>query len=227
MRKFFMSKFLLTTSIIAVSCMVLGLLLILSINIYVRITTADRIFEPAAVPDISYDAALVLGCGVYNNSQPSMLLKERLDAAIGLYESGLAPKLIMSGDHGQKEYDEVNVMKKYAIEHGVPSEDIFMDHAGFSTYESIYRARKIFDTGSLIIVTQQYHLYRALYVADAFGIEAHGAKADRHEIQGQSARDFREILARNKDFLYSIFKPEPTFLGESIDLQDSGDLTND
>jgi vancomycin permeability regulator SanA len=227
MRNFFMSKFFLKFSIFAVSCLLIGLVLLMGINMYVRISTARRIFEPDSIPEKSYDAAVVLGCGVYNNSQPSLLLRERLDAAINLYESGLAPKLIMSGDHGQKNYDEVNVMKKYAIDHGVPSEDIFMDHAGFSTYETIYRAREIFNVESMIIVTQQYHLYRALYLADAFDIQAYGARADKQVIQGQTARDFREILARNKDFVYSLLKPKPTFLGDPVSLDESGDLTND
>ena len=78
----------------------------------------------------------------------------------------------MSGDHGQIEYDEVNTMKQVAIDAGVPSNDIFMDHAGFSTYESIYRAKEIFEADKLIIVSQEYHLYRALYIAKQLGIES-------------------------------------------------------
>jgi len=133
----------------------------------------------------------------------------------------------MSGDHGTVEYDEVNAMKQYAIEKGIDSEQIFMDHAGFSTYESIYRAKEIFGAERVVIITQEYHLYRALYIADALGLEAYGVASDQRTYSGQTMRDVREILARNKDFLTSLFKPKPTYLGETISLDGSGDVTND
>ena len=133
----------------------------------------------------------------------------------------------MSGDHGKAEYDEVNVMKKFAIEKGVPSEDIFMDHAGFSSYESVYRAKEIFEAKKIIIVTQKYHLYRSLYIANQLGIEAYGVASDPRKYVGAAYREAREILARNKDFVKCIFKPEPTYLGESIPVSGSGDITND
>jgi vancomycin permeability regulator SanA len=170
---------------------------------------------------------LVLGCGVYNNEYPSPLLRERLDAAVELFHEGVVNKLIMSGDHGQDNYNEVAVMKQYAIDEGVPSEAIFMDHAGFSTYESVFRARDIFMADSVLIVSQEYHVYRALYVAEALGLEAYAVSADKTRLSGQTARDLREILARNKDFIFSIIKPEPTYLGEPISLDQSGDITND
>ena len=201
---------------------------IFGVDIFMRLSTAERIHaieDPPSADD--YDAALVLGCGVYNNSMPSPLLRERLDAAVKLYEAGAVDRIIMSGDHGQPEYNEVRVMKNYAIDKGIPSEAIFMDHAGFSTYESIYRAEAIFGARRLVIVTQRYHLYRALYIADKFKLEAVGLAADRSRLSGQTARDLREILARNKDFVYCLVKPEPTWLGETISLDDSGDITND
>ena len=133
----------------------------------------------------------------------------------------------MSGDHGQDEYDEVNIMKDFAIEKGIPSEDIFMDHAGFSTYESIYRAKEIFGAKKIIIVTQEYHLYRALYIAKTMGIEAYGVGADPRQYVGAFNREVREILARNKDFVKCIFKPEPTYLGDPIPINGNGDDTND
>jgi vancomycin permeability regulator SanA len=150
-----------------------------------------------------------------------------LTRAIELYDLGAAPKIIMSGDHGRIEYDEVNAMKQFAIDSGVPSEDIFMDHAGFSTYETMYRAKEIFDADKIIVVTQEYHLYRALYIAEKLGLEAYGVPSDYVAYSGQNVRDIREILARNKDFLTSLFKPEPTYLGEAISLDGSGDVTND
>ena len=155
------------------------------------------------------------------------MLQDRLDEAINLYYEGVAPKIIMSGDNGQEGYDEVNVMKDYAIEKGIPSEDIFMDHAGFSTYESIYRAKAIFKVKKALIVTQEYHLYRALHIANKLDLKANGVGADPREYSGQSFRELREILARNKDFVQSIFKVKPTYLGESIPVSGDGDITND
>ena len=155
------------------------------------------------------------------------MLEDRLRRSVELYYSDAAPKLLMSGDHGTVPYNEVQAMKQYALDHNVTPADIFMDHAGFSTYESIYRAKDIFQAKKIIIVTQEYHLYRALYIANALGIEAYGVNADYRNYSGQFARDIREILARNKDFLTSIFQPEPTYRGEAIPIWGDGNLTND
>ena len=171
------------------------------------------------------DAILVLGAGVRGKS-PSPMLEDRILEAISIYKEDVAPKIIMSGDHGTKYYDEVNVMKSFAIEKGVPSENIFMDHAGFSSYDSIYRAKEIFGVKKIVIVTQKYHLYRALYIAKKLGIEAYGAAADARIYVGQTKREVREILARNKDFFKCIIKPESERLGEAIPISSSGDITN-
>ena len=133
----------------------------------------------------------------------------------------------MSGDHGREEYNEVYAMKQFAIAAGVDSSEVFMDHAGFSTYESIYRAKEIFGADKIVIVTQDYHLSRALYIAKSLGIEAYGVAADARIYSGQLVRDLREVLARNKDFFYAGLKPEPTYLGDEISLEGSGDITND
>ncbi len=172
------------------------------------------------------DCIVVLGAKV-ENGNPRPMLQDRLDVAVKLYKNNVSAKLIMSGDHGQKQYDEVNVMKDYAIEQGVPSEDIFMDHAGFSTYESIYRAKEIFQAKKIVVVTQKYHLYRALYIAEKLGLEAFGVASDPRQYAGQAGRDFREILARNKDFIKCIFKLKPTYLGEAIPVSGNGNVTND
>ncbi len=202
---------------------VLGIVLVFGINFFVKGSTEKYIVDN---PKDTYDCILVLGAGVRNN-QPSPMLKDRLDYAVDLYKNKKAPKIIMSGDHGRKEYDEVNIMKNYAIEQGIPSEDIFMDHAGFSTYESIYRARDVFLAEKVIIVTQKYHLYRALYVADSLGLEAVGVASNPRRYAGQAYRDLREVLARDKDFLYCIFKPQPKYLGPSIAVSGNGNQTND
>ncbi len=138
-----------------------------------------------------------------------------------------APKLLMSGDHGRKDYDEVNSMKKYAMEQGIPDEDIFMDHAGFSTYESMYRARDVFAAKRILIVTQSYHLSRAVYIARKLGLEAYGVPSDLQSYTRQFIYDTREILARDKDFIFTVLKPEPTYLGDIIPISGSGALTND
>ena len=140
---------------------------------------------------------------------------------------GAAPKIIMSGDHGRKNYNEVGTMKQYAVEAGVPSSDVFMDHAGFSTYETVYRAKEIFGAKRVIIVTQKYHLYRALYIAKSLGLDAVGVDSDLETYRGQLKRDVREVLARCKDFATSIIKPKPTYLGEAVPVSGDGDITND
>lgn len=155
------------------------------------------------------------------------MLQDRLDTAITLYKDGKSNKILMTGDHGRKEYDEVNIMKKYAIDNDIPSEDIFMDHAGFSTYESIYRAKEIFKAKKVVIVTQKYHLYRALFIANNLGLEAYGINADPRMYVGQTKREIREILARNKDFVTSLIKPKPTYLGDEIPINGNGNITND
>ncbi len=197
---------------------------VFGINFFVKKSTEKYILTPENAGS-GYDCILVLGCGVYGNT-PSHMLEDRLLQGIELYENGASKKMLMSGDHGKKYYDEVNVMKNFATERGVPSEDIFMDHAGFSTYESMYRAKEVFKAEKILIVTQKYHLHRAIYDARALGLDAYGVASDPRSYSGQLYRDIREILARNKDFIYSIIKPEPTYLGEAIPVQGNGNLTN-
>lgn len=180
--------------------------------------------EAAELSDV--DCAVILGAGV-REGKPTPMLRDRLLVGIDLYKSGAVKKLIMSGDHGSTDYDEVNIMKSFAVDRGVPDEDIFMDHAGFSTYETIYRAREIFEADNVIIVSQKYHLYRALYIAEKLGIKSVGVSADLDTYRGQTKRDLREILARDKDFFKCIFKPKPTYLGDKIPVSGNGNLTND
>jgi vancomycin permeability regulator SanA len=208
-------------------CLIGGVALIL-INARVKSVVKESILTVDEAKELNdIDCIIVLGCQVKADGSLSHMLRDRLERGTELYKQEAAPKIIMSGDHGQVDYDEVNAMKQYAIENGVPSEDVFMDHAGFSTYETVYRARDIFEAEKVIIVTQEYHLYRALYIAKQLGVEAYGVSADLNRYAGQSMRDLREILARNKDFAKCIFKPEPTYLGEAIPVSGNGDATND
>ena len=207
---------------------ILGLCLLFGIDFYVRSSTKDRIISPEDVSSVSdADCILVLGAGIRTDGSPSPMLQDRLNTGIALYQNGAAPKLLMSGDHGREDYNEVQTMKDITLEQGVPSEDVFMDHAGFSTYDSLYRARDVFQARKVIIVTQKYHLYRALYIARSPGLDAWGVSADTRRYRGQSQRDFREILARDKDFFVSVFKPLPKYLGDTIPITGNGDLTND
>ncbi len=205
----------------------LGTVVVLGLDAGVRLSTKNRILAPDAAELQGADCILVLGCGVWADGQPSHMLEDRLKRSVEIYELGAAPKLLMSGDHGRVDYNEVQVMKNYAIAAGIPSENVFMDHAGFSTYESLYRARDIFCARKVIIVSQGYHLYRALYIARALGLEAYGVSADYRNYSGQIMREIREILARCKDVVTSVFMPEPTYLGEQIPITGSGDATND
>ncbi len=182
--------------------------------------------DAAELKDV--DCVLVLGAGIWGDAL-SPMLEDRVLTAISLYEGGVSDKLLMSGDHGRDEYDEVNAMKAYAKDKGVPADSIFMDHAGFSTYESMYRARDVFVAKKIVIVSQEYHLYRAVYDARRLGLEAYGVSADLRDYGSytDSYNNSRELLARNKDFLMCIFKPEPTYLGDAVPISGSGAQTDD
>lgn len=203
-----------------------GIAALYGINSYVKTSVKDKVITAEEAALIDSDCILILGAGV-RGERPSHMLEDRLLKGISLYQEGASDRLLMSGDHGRKDYDEVNVMKQFAIDSGIPSERVFMDHAGFSTYESLYRARDIFQAKKIVIVTQEYHLYRALFIAKQLGIEAVGVASDLRPYVGQESREAREVLARAKDFLYVLVKPEPTYLGDVIPVSGNGDLTND
>ena len=225
-----MSKFSKVKKILPMIFLAIILVLVVSvfsINSFVKASYKNKIISPEEASKLNADCILVLGAGVSANGIPSPMLEDRLIQGIELYNMESSEKLLMSGDHSSKDYDEVNTMKDYAVESGVVSENIFMDHAGFSTYESMYRARDIFKVKKAIIVTQEYHLHRALYIANSLGIDAYGVAADPRQYVGQNLRELREILARVKDFFNVIIKPYPTYLGEAISLSGNGDTTND
>ena len=153
-------------------------IIIFALNGLVVGTTKNRIIKEEDITSINdIDAILVLGCKVNPDGTPSMMLDRRVNKGIELYKkTGI--KLILSGDHGKEEYDEVNTMKKMVLDEDIPREDIFLDHAGFSTYDSIYRAKNVYGVKKVIIVTQRYHLYRSLYIANKLGLDAYGIPAD-------------------------------------------------
>lgn len=211
---------------VVVGCAVAVVLVVAATNAAVVLSTRDSVVSESEAAAFQGDAIVVLGASVLPSGQPSKILQDRLDDGVALYFAGAAPKIIMSGDNGTASYNEVRAMKNYAIAQGVPSEDIFCDHAGFSTYESMYRAKYVFGVNRLVIATQTYHLYRALYAARALGMEAVGVASDYRAYEGQPLFSSREVLARTKDFFKVMAQPPSKFVGESISLAQSGDVTN-
>lgn len=158
-----------------------------------------------------YDLIVVLGASVYNNS-PSTILQHRLDKAIYLYKNNISEKILMSGDNKDNYYNEVEVMKNYALSKGVKEKDILIDKYGLSTYDSIYRLKSLYNYDNIIISTQKYHLYRALYISKIFKINAIGIDATEKKLPNDFYRILRESLAITKDFFKTIIKPNSKYL---------------
>ncbi|WP_240762824.1 SanA/YdcF family protein [Paenibacillus thalictri] len=211
----------------AVGMMLAGVVLLFAVDYQVRSYANPYIMSAGEVPEA--DAIMVLGAFVYPNGNVSTMLRDRLETAIDISREGKSAKIIVSGDHGRTDYDEVNTMKQYLMKQQFRDDDVFMDHAGFNTYQSMYRARDIFKVHKLIIVTQQYHLSRAVYLARKMGLEAYGVAADKQDYGNVMIKyKAREMLARSKDFInVNVTKPQPKFLGEAIPVTTSGTLTND
>ena len=181
-----------------------------------------------ALPDDA-DCVLVLGAGVRSDGTPSPMLADRIATGVSVYENGGAPKLLMSGDHGTDGYDEVYAMKKYALESGMNTDAVFCDHAGFSTYDSLYRAKEIFGCKKLIVVTQRFHLARAVYIGRRLGMEVYGVECDNGYVYGTAKTNaLRESLARVKAVLdCELLKPQSKYLGEAIPISGKGSETDD
>lgn len=225
--KFLVLRRILTAGIILVLLMCVFLF---SVNVYVINKVSDYVYSDLDkfqknTSDKSFECILVLGCGVVNG-HPSVMLEDRLKATLVLYDERVAPKVLLSGDHGTISYDEVNVMRDYLMERGIPSEDIFMDHAGFSTYESMRRAKEVFGCSRIVVITQEYHLYRSLYDSRILGIESYGFIATGHEFVQQPYYTAREYLARFKDFFLTKINPQSAFVGgDKIDITGDGNVT--
>lgn len=185
---------------VAVITLVILSLLVISANLVVCLTTNKSIHSLEDF-DGNYDYIIVLGCGIYDNSIPTPMLSDRLDTAIALYNDGVAPYILMSGDHRVDDYNEVRVMKEYCIERGIPDEVILTDDYGLSTYETMQRAFDVYAIDSAVIVTQEYHLYRSIYNARSFGIECEGVIATGHIFREQPYYSLREVFARVKDLV--------------------------
>lgn len=212
-------------SLIAVLCLcALSGAAVAAVNAYVISYAEKYLLTTEETANHKFDCVLVLGAGLWEG-KPSPMLKERLDFGLKVFKTGCTDRILMSGDHGQSDYDEVNAMKDYAIQSNVDSDCVFLDHAGFSTYESMYRARDIFNVEKMVIVTQKFHIYRAVYNARKLGIDAYGVPADK--LKYPIKNDIRESLARAKDFIWCIFSPKPTYLGEAIPINGKAYLTDD
>ena len=181
------------------------------------------------LPDVRpADCVIVPGAQVFANGQPSQMLKDRLDVAVAIFKTGRTNRILVSGDHGQVEYDEVDTMRNYLLAQGVPAECIFMDHAGFDTYDTMYRARDVFQIQKAIVVTQEFHLLRALYIGQQLGLDVHGVASDPRVYARADFYRLREYLARSKAFIEcEITHPQPRFLGEKIPISGDGRVTID
>lgn len=224
MKKLFKNKIFKRIIATVLSMFLLVGIVVAGINIYMVSYASEYVLTMDEVGEYDFDCVMIMGAGIWG-TEPSPMLRERLDFGIDVYFTGCTDRILMTGDHAREEYDEVNIMKGCAIEAGVPADNVFMDHAGFSTYESMYRARDVFQVEKMVIVTQKYHLYRSIYDARKLGIDAYGVAADK--MQYGFYNNMREWLARVKDLFYCEIQPEPTYLGEAIPISASGSLTDD
>ena len=208
MRK--IKNFFLKLLVFIIFAAMVGAMVIMLINSRVKASTQD---------DIIF---VVQGSEIDDSETPSPMLKDRLDVGIALYKQGFVPKILLSGDNGQEGHNEIHVMLKYTKAAGVPDSDIFCDHAGFSTYDSMYRAADIFKVDRAVVVTQKYHEYRALYIAKKLGIQVCGVASDQESYFGQTYREAREILARDKDFVKANLRSKATYGGDAIPINGSG-----
>jgi len=179
-------------------CLTLFLIPI-GINFYVINISKNKIKKVENL-NSNYNIALVLGCSAFKNGTPSKMLQDRLDTAIYLYRNNLVKKILISGDH-QKDYSEITAMNNYLKENGIDSKDILIDDIGYSTGESLINYKNSYKEESVVIVTQKYHLYRAMFIAEDLGLNAVGAQAKSVNYKWDILNETREFLARNKDFV--------------------------
>ena len=202
-------------------------LLILSSVLLIRNASEGRIFENAASVPPRY-TALVLGAKVYRDGTPSMILRDRLQAALDLYRQHKVRKILVSGSHPSQSEDEVGAMAKWLCNRGVPEVDIFLDHAGFRTLDSMVRASEVFGVREAVICTQAFHLPRSIFLARRSGIDAVGLVSDRRKYRHHAYNHIRELAAKTVAVLDScVFHRGPRFLGAPISIHGDGRETQD
>ena len=193
----------------------LGLLLTTYLAYHINKETEAYIYDRVEELPSTY-TALVLGASVRRNGELSTMLRDRVESALLLYNKGKIKRFLVSGDNRTTNYNEPVAMKKYLLERGVPEEDIFMDFAGFDTYDSVYRASYIFEVDSAIVVSQRFHLPRAVYIARSMGLNFYGYNGDRREYELESRNRFREVAANVKAWIELLIDKEPHFKGDKI-----------
>ncbi|MBS4750788.1 YdcF family protein [Carnobacteriaceae bacterium zg-ZUI78] len=201
-------------------------LLTVIMNIYVIYKGNTKIVDNQTAQEFKADAIVVLGAGL-QDGEPGSILQDRLNTAIELYKKGKTKKIIMSGDHSSDFYNEVSAMKLYAMQKGVPSQDIYLDHYGLNTYDSMYRAKYIFGVKSLIVVTQKYHLYRALHIAENLNLDVKGVASSLEWFNSKLEQEVREYFARVKSMYSLMMQEKSEFITPVVDLNGSGDDTNE
>ncbi|HAL73800.1 MAG TPA: hypothetical protein DCM45_01755 [Clostridiales bacterium] len=204
-------------------------ILLLAVDAYVSAVGRQTILKLDELSSQSkYDCVIVPGALVYDSGRPSAMLRDRLDMAVRIYRSGVTDRILVSGDHGRTDYNEVGVMRQYLLDAGIPAEHVFMDHAGFDTYDSLYRAQSIFGVRRAVITTQDFHLIRALYIGKQLNLELQGVDCGYVFSSEKSRYRLREYPARFKAFLdCEIFMSQPTFTGETIPITGTGWATVD
>jgi SanA protein len=201
---------------IALYLAIIGLIAVVSVNYYVKSSTKTKIYY-SAKKFPKNDVGIIFGAGI-NGNQPSKYLKDRLDAGIMLWKAKRINKILLSGDNGRDEYDELTVMKNYCYNHGVDTTKIFIDYAGFDTYSTMYRAKHIFKIKRATLISQKYHLNRAIYIGQKLGIKCVGYSANKGEYLGYKYVCFREYGSIFKSFFDVLRNREPRFLGSEIDI---------
>lgn len=192
---------------------------VLVTNIIVHITTQPYIYNNASDAPMA-EVVLIPGAALLRDGTPAPIFIDRVDAAIALYQAGKVAKILVSGDNRAVSHNEVNPVRRYLLAKGIPGQDIFLDHAGFDTYSSMYRARYIFGVSSLIVVTQSFHLPRAVFIARRLNIQAFGVNTDVGHIL---ARNYiREIFSDEKAVFDLVFHTEPKYLGDAIPITADG-----
>ena len=198
-----------------------GLLLmfVLVTNVVFYVGTRAYIYNDAGEAPHA-EVALIPGAAIFSDGSLSLIFIDRADTAIILYEAKKVSKILVSGDNSTDSHNEVNPVRLYLISKGIPDQDIFLDHAGFDTYSSMYRARDIFGVSSILIATQSFHLPRAVFIARQLGIEAYGVNADVGHILFRNT--VREVFANEKAALDLLFNRKPKYLGEKIPITGDG-----
>ena len=184
---------------LACAALLAGLTVVI-INAAMKDAASDMIFDVSEIDGQGVDCVLILGAGLKADGTPSHMLEDRIKVGVEVADAAGIRYILMSGDDSGDYYDEPSAMKKYAMELGVEESRILIDGQGFSTFESITRAGEVYGFDSIVIITQEYHLYRALHIADRYDIEAVGVSADLRPYVMQIKCDVREIFARVKDF---------------------------